>query len=61
MQLTLPPKQHTPTPVNPMANPYTLEEERLWQLIVGSAVATPEHVAQFERMTGKTHDRNYLI
>lgn len=61
MQLTLPKKQNTPAPVNPMTNPYTLEEERLWQRIVGSSVATPEHIAQFESMTGKAHDRNYLI
>lgn len=43
------------------SNPYTMEEERLWQSIVGSELATTEHVTAFETATGKKHDRNYLI
>lgn len=45
-----------PRPVNP----YTLAEERIWQRIVGSESIAPEHIAEFERQTGKTFDRNYL-
>lgn len=41
-------------------NPYTLSEERTWQRIVGSASITLEHIAAFERETGKKFDHNYL-
>lgn len=65
LHINLPPRQAPSVPaVNTtgLVNPYTMEEERLWQAIVGSELlATAEHVAAFERATGKKHDRNYLI
>ena len=41
-------------------SPYTPEQERIWQNIVGDQPATETHILAFEAATGKKHDANHL-